>query len=392
MSDEADTDQARSGRVVIAPDKFKGSAGAAEVAQSLARGIHAAAPQVPLSLVPVADGGGGTVDAAVAAGYTRVWVEVAGPLGDRVRAAFALDGERAVVELAQASGLERLPGGRPDALGAGTRGTGEVIRAALDAGARTIVLGLGGSSSTDGGTGMLRALGAAFLDADGRALPEGGGALPGLARADLSGLDPRLAATAVIVACDVDNPLLGPQGAAAVYGPQKGATPADVALLDSGLRRLVDALAEAAGPAAADAAQAPGAGAAGGTGYAALAALGAQRRPGIDVLLDALQFERLLGGARLVVTGEGSLDEQTLHGKAPAGVAQAARRRGVPVAAVCGRLALTPQQCRDAGFEAVYALTDIERDLERCMKDPGPLLEQLGERLGRDLLGSDPTA
>jgi glycerate kinase len=386
VSDEADTDQAASGRVVIAPDKFKGSAGAAEVAQSLAHGIRAAAPGVPLSLVPVADGGGGTVDAAVASGYTRVWVEVAGPLGDRVRAAFALDGERAVVELAQASGLERLPGGRLDALGAGTRGTGEVVRAALDAGARTIVLGLGGSSSTDGGTGMLRALGAEFLDADGRPLPEGGGALPGLARADLAGLDPRLAATAVVVACDVDNPLLGPQGAAAVYGPQKGATPADVALLDSGLRRLVDALAEAAGPAAADAARTPGAGAAGGTGYAALAALGAARRSGIDVLLDVLEFEQRLAGARLVVTGEGSLDEQTLHGKAPAGVAQAARRHGVPVAAVCGRLALTPEQCRAAGFEAVYALTDVERDIERCMKDPGPLLELLGERLARDLL------
>ena len=392
MSDEADhgndAEQAPANRVVIAPDKFKGSASAAEVARSLAHGIRAAAPDVPVSVVPVADGGGGTVDAAVASGYTRVWVEVAGPLGNRVRAAFALDGERAVVELAQASGLELLPEGRLDPLGAGTRGTGEVIRAALDAGARTIVLGLGGSSSTDGGTGMLRALGAAFLDAAGRPLPEGGGALPGLARADLAGLDPRLAATEIVLASDVDNPLLGPDGAAAVYGPQKGAAAADVALLDGGLRRLVDALAEAMGPAAAEAALAPGSGAAGGTGYAALAALGATRRSGIDVLLHALEFERRLGGARLVVTGEGSLDEQTLRGKAPTGVARAARRRGVPVAAVCGRLALTPDQWHAAGFEAVYALTDIEHDVERCMKDPGPLLEQLGERLGRDLLAS----
>jgi glycerate 2-kinase len=388
VSDEADTDRTADGRVVIAPDKFKGSATAAEVAQSLAHGIRTTAPGIPLSLVPVADGGGGTVDAAVASGYTRVWVEVSGPLGDRVRAAFALDGERAVVELAQASGLERLPGGRLDALGAGTRGTGEVIRAALDAGARTIVLGLGGSSSTDGGTGMLRALGAAFLDVDGQPLPEGGGALTNLVRADLTGLDPRLAATEVVLASDVDNPLLGPEGAAAVYGPQKGATAADVALLDGALRRLVEALTEAVGPAAAKAAQAPGAGAAGGTGYAALAALGAARRSGIDVLLDALQFEQRIGGARLVITGEGSLDEQTLRGKAPAGVAQAAQRRGIPVAVVCGQLALAPDRWRSAGFEAVYALSDIEHDIERCMKEPGPLLEQLGEQLGRDLLAS----
>jgi len=342
--------------VLIAPDKFKGSATAAEVAEHVAAGLQRAAPGVPLTVLPIADGGDGTVDAAVAAGFERREVTVAGPLGDPVTAAFALRGGTAVVEMAQASGLARLPGRRLAPLAAGTRGTGELVRAALDAGAGTVVLGVGGSASTDGGGGMLAALGARFLDSVGRELPEGGGALLDLASADLTGLDPRLAGTRVILASDVDNPLLGPHGAAAVYGPQKGARPEDVLRLEAGLARFATALETACGAEAARAADAAGAGAAGGVGYGALAALGATRESGIEILLDVLGFDNALVGARLVVTGEGALDEQTLHGKAPAGVARAAQARSIPVVAVCGRLLLDEARLAGSGFAAAYAL------------------------------------
>jgi glycerate kinase len=375
--------------VLIAPDKFKGSATAAEVAEHVAAGIRRTAPAVRTTLLPVADGGDGTVDAAVAAGFERRTATVAGPLGDPVQAAFALRSGTAVVEMAEASGLRRLPGGRLAALDAGTHGTGELIRAALDAGAHTIVLGVGGSASTDGGAGMLAALGVRLLDGDGRELAGGGGALNGLATADLSGLDARLTGggVQVVLASDVDNPLLGEHGAAAVYGPQKGAAPEDVVQLESGLAQLLSVLTRELARPSATAALAPGAGAAGGIGFAALAALGARRRPGIEVLLDVLGFDEALAGATLVVTGEGSLDEQTLHGKAPAGVADAARRRGVPVAAVCGRLLLTGEQLAAAGIAAAYALTAIEPDPARCMAEPAPLLERLGAQLAADLLG-----
>jgi glycerate 2-kinase len=373
--------------VLIAPDKFKGSATAAEVADRVATGLRRAAPGTPLTILPVADGGDGTVDAAVAAGFERRAVAVAGPLGDPVAAEFALRGGTAVVEMAQASGLVRLPEGRLAPLTAGTRGTGELVRAALDAGAGTIVLGVGGSATTDGGAGMLVALGARFRDADGHELPDGGGGLYDLAAADLTGLDPRLAATQVILASDVDNPLLGPRGAAAVYGPQKGATPEDVVRLEAGLARLADALGRALGPETSRAADAPGAGAAGGVGYGALAALGARRESGIEVLLKVLGFDKALIGARLVITGEGALDEQTLHGKAPAGVANAAREHAIPVVAVCGRLLLSRERLTKAGFASAYALTDIEPDTARCITEPGPLLERLGELIARDHLG-----
>jgi glycerate kinase len=373
--------------VLIAPDKFKGSATAAEVADHLAAGIRSAAPGVRITALPVADGGDGTVEAAVAAGFTRREVTAAGPLGNPVRAVFALRDGTAVVEMAEASGLRRLPGGRLAPLDAGTYGTGELIRAALDADAHTIVLGVGGSASTDGGAGMLAALGARFLDAEGRDLPGGGGALERLASADLSGLDPRLSRARLVLASDVDNPLLGQHGAAAVYGPQKGAREDDVTRLESGLSQLVRVLSQPLGNAAAgQAASAPGAGAAGGVGFGALAALGAVRRSGIEVLLDVLGFEKALADATLVVTGEGRLDEQTLHGKAPAGVARAAQRLGIPVAAVCGRLDLTAQQLKDAGFAVAYTLADIEPDRARSIAAPGPLLERLGARVATELL------
>ncbi|MET9068038.1 glycerate kinase [Streptosporangium sandarakinum] len=384
-----------SGHVVIAPDKFKGSLTAAEVAARVAAGLG---PDVATVAVPVADGGDGTVDAAVAAGFDRVEAEVTGPTGEPVHAAYAWreagGTPTAVVELAEASGLRRLPDG-PRALTATSRGTGELIAHAVRRGARRIVLGLGGSACTDGGTGMMAALGVRFLDADGRELPPGGAALTGLDRIDASGFEASglgpSGGVEYIVAGDVDNPLLGPHGAAAVYGPQKGAGPEDVALLEKGLVRLAAVAAHTHGLAGAaehdgvvramGVAARPGAGAAGGVGFAALAFLGADLRPGIEYLLDLLRFHDRLPGARLVVTGEGALDEQTLRGKAPAGVAAAAAKAGVPVVAVCGRRTLDDEELAAAGISAAYALTDLEPDPEVCMAQAGPLLERLARRI-----------
>jgi glycerate kinase len=369
--------------VVVAPDKFKGTLTASEVAARVTAGIAAVAPGVPVREVPVADGGDGTVDAALAAGFSRVPVRAQGPVGKPVDTAFALRDGVAVVEMADVSGLRLLPRDGLAALEASSYGTGEVIAAALDHGCHTVLLGIGGSASTDGGAGLLTALGARLLDADGAELALGGAALAGLARLELDGLHPKLASTAVVVASDVDNPLLGPNGAAAVYGPQKGADPDDVALLDAALAHWADVLDAATGTALRER---PGAGAAGGVGYGALAALGAELKPGIDMVLELVGFADALPGARLVVTGEGSLDEQTLSGKAPAGVAAAAVAAGIPVVTVSGRLDLRPEQLAQAGVKQAYALTDIEPDLARCLAEPGPLLERLARTLAEDWL------
>lgn len=372
-------------RVLIAADKFKGSLTAVQVAERVTAGLRRVVPDVEVEALPVADGGDGTVDAAVAAGFERREVRVAGPLGEPVTAAFALRGDTAVVEMAEASGLQRLPAGVFAPLSASTYGSGELLRAALDAGARTIVFGVGGSATTDGGAGMLSALGARLLGADGEPVAPGGGGLADLARADLSGLDPRLAEAEFVLASDVDNPLTGPKGAPAVYGPQKGASPEDVETLDAALAHYAKVLEEAIGARAAEFAASPGAGAAGGIGYGALI-VGARFRAGIEVMLDVLGFAPALGRASLVITGEGSLDEQTLHGKAPAGVAAAARAAGKEVVAVCGRLALAPEVLGRAGIRRAYALTDVEPDVARCIAEAGPILEQVAERIGEDFL------
>ena len=371
-------------RVLVAPDKFKGSLTAPEVAAAVARGLAAGRPDVEVSCLPVADGGDGTLAAALAAGYEAVPVSATGPTGEPVQTAYARLGDVAVVEMADVSGLGRLPGGRFAPRTATSRGTGEVVAAALAAGARQVVLGIGGSATTDGGAGLLEALGAQLLDADGAPVGPGGAGLERLARVDVSGVAAVLRGAEVVVACDVDNPLTGPSGAAAVYGPQKGADRDDVAYLDGCLARLADAVAEATGR---DLRDEPGAGAAGGVGFAALAVLGAQLRPGIDLLLDLLGFDRLVAGAELVVVGEGSLDEQSLRGKAPVGVARRARAAGVPaVVAVCGRRDLDDAALQEAGIDAAAALTDIESDPDRCMAEAGPLLERLAQRIAAERL------
>jgi glycerate kinase len=375
-------------KILIAPDKFKGSMRASDVAARVAAGISSVSPDAQVVIVPVADGGDGTLDAAVASGFTLVPVTVDGPTGEPVHTGYARRADTAVVELADACGLVRLPGGVLAPLTASSTGFGQVIAAALDAGCRRLVLAIGGSASTDGGGGMLTALGARILDTAGNDVPVGGGGLEHVARVELAGLHPALAGTEVVLASDVDNPLLGDRGAAAVYGPQKGATPDDVARLDGALRGWSRAVARAldvpeghSGHSAADIA---GAGAAGGVGFAAIAVLNATARPGIDLMLELTGFAAHLPDADLVITGEGSLDAQTLNGKAPAGVAAAARAAGVPVVAVAGRNLLSEKQLTDAGVRNAYALTDIEPDVQRCIDDPGPLLERLGRRIAED--------
>ncbi|MER7964682.1 glycerate kinase [Streptomyces ardesiacus] len=374
-------------RVLVAADKFKGSLTAVEVAERVTAGLRRVVPDLQVEALPVADGGDGTVAAAVAAGFERRETRVAGPLGDAVTAAYALREGTAVVEMAEASGLQRLPDGVLAPLTASTYGSGELLRAALDAGARTIVFGVGGSATTDGGAGMLAALGARFLDAAGAPVAPGGGGLAALASADLSGLDPRLSEVELVLASDVDNPLTGPKGAPAVYGPQKGATPEDVTALDAALAHFAKVLeqTEGVGARAAEYAASPGAGAAGGIGFGAML-LGARFRPGIEVMLDVLGFAPALKRAELVITGEGSLDEQTLHGKAPAGVAAAARAAGKEVVAVCGRLALPAETLGRAGIRRAYPLTDVEPDVAKCIADAGPILERVAEGIARDFV------
>ncbi|MFG1790499.1 glycerate kinase [Nocardia sp. NPDC049149] len=361
-------------RVVLAPDKFKGSLTAPQVAAALAAGIARVAPTTEVRQVPVADGGDGTVDAFVAAGWTRVAITAPGPTGVLGETAYAVHGTTAVIELATVVGLEKLPGGHRDPLGASTFGLGVAIADALDRGATEIVLGLGGSASTDGGAGMAQALGARLLNADGRELSTGGAALAHAATLDRAQLHPRIGSTTFTVASDVDNPLLGPTGAVAVYAPQKGASPTDLDILEAALANW----ARLAGP---DLADQPGAGAAGGTGFGALAILGAHVHSGIAVILELLDFPTLLADADLVVTGEGSLDQQSLHGKAPIGVCDAARKAGIPVVAAVGRTLLSADEISAAGFTACYALSDLEPDPARSIAHAGPLLEDLGARI-----------
>jgi glycerate 2-kinase len=386
-------------KIVVAPDKFKGSLPATQVAAAIADGLRAGRPGAELVTIPVADGGEGTVDAAVAAGFERVPVTAAGPAGDPVRASYARRGEVAVVELACVCGLARLPGGpgssRAAPLTASSFGAGEVLRAALEAGARRIVLGVGGSASTDGGAGLLQALGARVLDTRGKPVRPGGAGLRDVATLDLTGLHPALQtalqtarypagfAADIVLAADVDNPLTGPDGAAEVYGPQKGASPAEVDALAAGLHRWAAVVAAVTGR---DWSQAPGAGAAGGVGFAALAVLGATRRPGIELVLDLAGFDTALDGADLVITGEGSLDAQSLAGKTPVGVARAAARRGIAAVAVAGRSTLTEAELAAAGIAAVYSLSDLEPDLERCRAEAAPLLRGIGQMIARDRL------
>ena len=368
-------------RIVVAPDKFKGTLTAVEVAAHITAGLLRGSPDLDIMQVPVADGGDGTVDAAIAAGFRSVPGTFAGPTGEPHESHYARRGVEAVLELADVCGLVRLPAGRFDPLGATTYGLGEMVRAAMGSGCRRIVIAVGGSASTDGGAGMLQALGARIVDHAGR--PLGRGAPLTADALDLSGLHPAVAQTEFIVASDVTNPLYGPAGAARVYAPQKGAGPDQVEVLELALRRWAKVVGDATGT---DYAQHTGSGAAGGVAFAAQAVLGAHVRSGIDLVLELVGFADHLAGADLVITGEGCLDRQTLAGKAPAGVAAAARQLGIPTIAIAGTNTLDPSQLNAAGISRAYAITDSEPDIARCIAEAGPLLEQLAATVALEIV------
>ncbi len=370
-------------RIVIAPDKFKGSLTAVEAADAIARGWRSVpGPPTEFVAIPMADGGEGTVDVFVARGAQRRSVRVRGPLGGPVEAAFALtcDGV-AVIEMAAASGLALVEPAARDVMRASSFGTGELLRAALDLAPARIIIGIGGSATNDGGAGMLRALGVRLLDRDGIALAEGAAALTDLASIDTTGLDPRIAETRIEVACDVDNPLLGPAGASSAYGPQKGASARQVAALDGALRTFADRTAIATGR---DVRDAPGAGAAGGIGFALLAYLGAVIRPGVDVVADAAGLDAALDGAAVCITGEGRIDAQTLHGKTVAGVARRARAYGVPVVAFGGAIDASVEAALDADAGVVaFPIADGPMLLDVALTNAAALLEAAAARVAR---------
>lgn len=369
---------------LLAPDSLKGSLTAVQACQSLARGIRAALPSAEILMVPLADGGEGTVEAiALATGAAMQDALVHGPLGAPASASWARTADgRAILELASASGITLVASEHRDALRASTYGTGQLIRAALDSGCTEITIGIGGSATTDGGTGALAALGLKFLDDAGAELPPGGAALARLARIDASGLHPRLQdrSVAVRVLCDVTNPLCGPNGAAHIYGPQKGATPEDVEYLDSALGNYARVTAAQLGR---DDSSLAGAGAAGGTGFGFVAWLGAELVPGIQAVLQTANFDELCRRADWVFTAEGALDGQTLRGKTIAGVAAAAKRHGVPVIAFGGAVKLTGAELDELGLVSAFALPDSPLALEQCIARADELLAGAAERVVR---------
>jgi glycerate 2-kinase len=366
--------------VVIAPDKFKGSLTAAEAAHAISVGLKRGDPTLTTVQCPVADGGDGTLGTVLAAGFERIPVYAKGPTGQIVQTAYGRSGKTAVVEMAEICGLQRLPGGVPAPMTASSHGLGAVVGQALDHGCRDIIIGVGGSASTDGGAGFLTALGATVCDQGGSRIDPSGQGIGRAAELDLSGLHAEIASASFTLASDVDNPLYGPLGAASVYGPQKGANPDQVIELDRALYRWADVVERAT---KADYRTAAGAGAAGGVGFAALAVLRAQMQPGIDVILDRIELDRHLQTASAVVTGEGSLDRQSLRGKAAVGVCRRAGAYGVPTFAVAGVSALTPAEARAAGFAGIYTLTDLEPDPVRSMSQAAELLAAVSEKLAR---------
>ncbi|MBJ9329441.1 glycerate kinase [Citrobacter amalonaticus] len=356
-------------KIVIAPDSFKESLSAMQVATAIEQGFREIYPDAQYVKLPMADGGEGTVESMVEAteGHYH-FIDVTGPLGTPVQARWGMlgDGKTAVIEMAAASGLHHVPPEHRNPLLTTSYGTGELILAALDRGVEHIILGIGGSATNDGGAGMLQALGIDLLDENGDALPEGGGALSKLATIDTSHADPRLKTVSVTVACDVNNPLCGPTGASAIFGPQKGATEAMVAALDGALAVYGKRLQEFTGR---DVMNAPGAGAAGGMGAALLGLLGADLKPGVEIVINALQLERLVADASLVITGEGRLDSQSICGKTPIGVARCAKRYQKPVIALAGGLTLDHQIVHEHGLDAVFSVLTRIATLPEALED-----------------------
>ncbi|MBN1490227.1 MAG: glycerate kinase [Phycisphaerae bacterium] len=372
-------------KIVLAPDSFKESLTAAAVCEAIAEGLRSVLPDAVIDKCPVADGGEGTVDALVAAtGGAFESTEVAGPLGEPVVARWGMLGDAsatAVLEMAAASGLAMVPPAKRDPLKTTTFGTGQLIRAAMDRGAKRLVVGIGGSATTDGGMGCAQAFGIRFLDADGRALADraGGADLARIERIDVSGLDPRIGEVEILVACDVDNPLCGPRGAAAVYGPQKGATPEAVRQLDANLAHLAGVVQRDLGI---DIRSFPGAGAAGGLGAGLVGFLNGVIRPGIEIVIEAVRLAERLVGADLLITGEGRLDRQSVMGKVIAGVGGAARRAEVPAIALVGSVGEGAGETL-AVLDAYVSIVNRPMPLDEALSDAAALLRDTAAQVGR---------
>jgi glycerate kinase len=367
-------------RIVVAPDSFKGCVSALDAATAMERGIKRVFPQADVVKAPVADGGEGTVQALVAATNGRMREStVAGPLGRPLKAAWGIlgDGRTGVIEMAAASGLPLVPVQERDPRITTTRGTGELVKIVLEAGLERLILGIGGSATNDGGAGLARALGVRFLDSSGGDLPEGGAALVHLASLDLSDRNAGLDKLEVLVACDVDNPLCGSRGASAVFGPQKGATPEMIEQLDAALAHYAEIATRATGRNVADV---PGAGAAGGLGAGLLFFTGAQLKPGVEIVLNAINFDAMACSADIVMTGEGNTDFQTAFGKAPVGVAQTAKRHGKPVICLAGGLGRDWRNVLEKGIDVVMPCPLAPMSLEECMNRGAEMISDAAER------------
>ncbi|HHF3228496.1 TPA: glycerate kinase [Vibrio diabolicus] len=370
-------------KVVIAPDSFKESLTAKQVSEAIKTGLARVWHDAEFVTVPVADGGEGTVQSLIDATQgEQVFTTVTAPLGNDVEAFYGIlgDGETAVIEMAEASGLHLVPSDARDPKLTSSIGTGQLIKHALDRGIQRLIIGLGGSATNDGGVGMLTALGVAFLDESGHAITPNGDGLAALASIDISGLDPRLATCEVLVACDVDNPLCGDKGASAIFGPQKGATASDVTLLDNALRKFGELTEQATGK---HVLTREGAGAAGGMGAALLGYTPARLQPGIEIVLETVKLAQHVADADIVFTGEGRIDHQTAHGKTPMGVAQVAKQCNLPVIALAGCVGDNYQAVYECGIDAVFACVPRAMSLPEAMKEADVNVANLAENVAR---------
>lgn len=370
-------------KIVVAPDSFKGSVSALEAARAMEQGLRRVFPDASIEKIPMADGGEGTVQSLVdATGGHLQTRRVLAPLENEVDAQFGIlsDGETAVIEMASASGLTLVESHERDPLRTTTYGTGQLIHAALEAGCRRLIIGIGGSATNDGGTGMAEALGVRLLDTNGKQIQRGGGNLGQLASIDITDLHPAIAETETVVACDVNNPLTGPDGASHVYGPQKGATPEMIETLDGHLAYFDEVLMQTLGKSFNDI---PGAGAAGGLGAGLMAFLNAELQLGIDIMIDAVNLKERVKGAAVVFTGEGQLDFQTAFGKTPVGVAKVAKAYGIPVIAIAGGIAEGAEAVHDAGIDAMLGIVQEPMSLENAVTDASRLVADIAEQAAR---------
>lgn len=368
-------------KIVLAPDSFKESLSALQVAESIERGFKQVLPNADYVKVPMADGGEGTVQSLVdATGGRIIKKTVTGPLGEAAEAFFGILGNEktAVIEMAAASGLHLVPATKRNPLLTTTRGTGELIAAALEYNVNHIIIGIGGSATNDGGAGMAKALGARFLNSNGQEITEGGGALSDLAAIDLSSLDSRLAHVKIEVACDVDNPLIGPKGASAIFGPQKGATPEIVNQLDENLAHYAEIIEKDLGVKIADV---PGAGAAGGLGGGLLAFMQAELSRGVDIVMEAAKLSDIIAGADLVITGEGKIDGQTIFGKTPIGVAKTAKKHGVPVIGIAGNVAGDSDAVHEYGIDAIFSIVPGAVSLQEAFLHADKFVERTARNI-----------